>query len=106
MRGMGKQTHKRLSRAVAQRGLEKVCFTIEHLSRLVDRHHELAVVEVVKAATDPGGARGEWFARARADYSAAHVVASLVDERCYAANEWPPFTTWAAEVMRASATGL
>lgn len=106
MRGMGKQTHKRLAKAVASRGLERVCFTIEHLSRVVDRRLISAIDEVEKALrADTAAARSEWLARARASYSAAHVVASLGDERCYAADEWMPFTTWVAELVQSDGHG-
>lgn len=106
MRGMGKQTHKRLSRAVASRGLERVCFTIEHLSRVVDRRLAAASETVIRAANGPRDMRELEMSFARADYCAAHVVASLVDERCRTSNAWPAFPEWAGALARASAAGL
>jgi hypothetical protein len=90
-------------RGVAAEGevVGDISLSLAYLSDIVDRRLERAVEKVLAAARAPADLRATELNFARADYDAAHIIASLVDERVYDANEWPVFTAWAAELMRA-----
>jgi hypothetical protein len=90
-----------LPRVVRTMSEDEVSFTLAYLGDVVDRRLERAVAAVDAAMRLQGGARTDMMGTARADYSAAHIVASLVDDRIYDCNEWPAFTVWAAELVRA-----
>jgi hypothetical protein len=87
----------------------QISLDLDYLEDIVETRLKSAAEKVVRAlAFDERTAhertaleRAELVGHARADYSVAHIVASLVDARCYDANEWPVFTTWARDLMQA-----
>lgn len=92
-----------LPRVVRMATPEDVTFSLEYLADVVDHRLERAVERVFLAVDAQTPAwRTEFMGLARADYAAAHVVASLVDDRVYDCNERPVFTVWAAELVRAA----
>ncbi len=88
----------------AQRGEGEIHLALAYLEDIVDRRLERAIHHVlfVAARLPPGPERDTELNFARADYAAAHIVASLVDERVYDCNEWPVFTAWAHALMQAA----
>lgn len=83
-------------------GQREICFSLDELSAVVDMRLSWATDEIFEALKTTGVARSAAVVRAREHYGIAFAIAALVDDRVTSANEWPVFTSWAAQLASAS----